>query len=154
MKLRIDSTIRAVGHLVKGRDILDIGNKGMAHPGTMAGELQRLAAGYVGIDEEENAELFDLGRVFEVITCFEVLEHLDNVGLCLERVKAHLSPKGVFICSVPNIKSPYHLVVAQTRWHVSCFDAKTLRQRLERHFKKVKVRRINFGRNLLAVCQR
>jgi len=153
MKLRITSTIKNIKPLIKGRCILDIGNKGIAHKGTMANELHKLAANYTGIDEEENAEKFNLNKKFEVVTCFEVLEHLENPGLALEQIKKHLMFCGDFICSVPNIKSPYHLIVPQTRWHLNCWDEKTFKQRLEKYFTFVEIKRINFGRTLLAKCR-
>jgi len=157
-KLRINATIREMINLIpEGASLLDIGNKGMAHKGTMANELKKIVeernGHYEGFDSEVNAEEFGIDKKYDVITCFEVLEHLNNPGLCLERVVLHLKEDGVFVMSVPNIKSLYHIIVPQTKYHLSCWDSKTLQQRLNKFFKIVTIKQINFRRTIFGVCR-
>ena len=42
-----------------------------------------------------------LGR-FDVISCYDVIEHVDNVPLCLERLVDYLNPGGVLGLKIPN----------------------------------------------------
>jgi predicted TPR repeat methyltransferase len=44
----------------------------------------------------------ELGRRYEVAMVSEVLEHLDNPGLCLQGVKSVLEPNGILVLSVPS----------------------------------------------------
>ena len=151
MSLRINSTIRNIKELIKDKNVLDIGATGMAQGNSMSKEIKKLAKTYTSIDKEENVERFDLKETFDVITMFEVLEHLENPGLALEQIKKHCS--GTFIMSVPNIKGVYSLIVPQTKYHLSCWDEKTLQQRLWKYFNIVIIKKINFGRTLLAICK-
>ena len=74
------------------------------------------------------------GPPFEVVTCFEVIEHLDNPGEFLESAKTILTPNGYLALSVPNRDShrlfkdmdhpPKHL----TRW-----DERSMRNFLENY---------------------
>jgi 2-polyprenyl-3-methyl-5-hydroxy-6-metoxy-1,4-benzoquinol methylase len=152
-QLRIKSTITEIKKKITGKSILDVGCSGMAHPSVMMKKLQKYSSSYVGIDKEIGAEKFQLGKKFEVITCLEVLEHLDNPSLCLDRVKNHLDDDGLFLLSVPNISSIYHFFLPQSDFHINCWDKKTLNQRLKLHFKFVKIKKINFKRTLLASCK-
>ena len=153
MKLRINSTIKEIEDIVRNTNILDIGCSGMAQGKSMMNRLIELSERYIGIDKKENAEEFELNKKFEVITCFEVLEHLDNVGLCLNRVKEHLMEDGVFICSVPNIFHMYYKFRKESETHISSFTKVILKQRLDKYFLDVKIKNINFGRTLLAICK-
>jgi len=50
-----------------------------------------------------NAEqLSSLDRVFQAVTSFETIEHLENPRVFLEEVHAVLEPNGLFVCSTPN----------------------------------------------------
>jgi len=151
MSLRINSTIRNIKDIIKHKDILDIGSAGMAQGDSMSKRIKQLTGTYTCIDKEEDVQKFNLNKVFDIVTCFEVLEHVDNPGLALEQIKKHCCH--TFIMSVPNIKSPYHLLVPQTQWHLHCWDAKTLKQRLFKYFSIVEIRKINYGRTLLAICK-
>lgn len=46
---------------------------------------------------------------FDVVTCLEVLEHVDSPINCLKEVKRVLKEEGTFIVSVPNVVSPYRV---------------------------------------------
>lgn len=79
---------------------------------------------YEGFGREINAETFELNKKYDVITCFEVLEHLHNVGLCSKQVVKYLKYSGIFLASVPNIKSMIHILLPQSDEHLSCWDKK------------------------------
>jgi len=58
----------------------------------------------ISLEEFSNAE-FEVGQ-FDVITMFEVLEHLANPAATLSLVKDLLRDKGFFVGSLPNIERP------------------------------------------------
>lgn len=45
----------------------------------------------------------DITEKFDCITCLDVLEHIENTGAFLEKVRTLLSDKGCFLLSIPNI---------------------------------------------------
>jgi len=55
---------------------------------------------YVG--DVEKLQDFALSRVFEVVVCGELLEHLSNPGLALGGLKRFCRPDTVVIITVPN----------------------------------------------------
>jgi 2-polyprenyl-3-methyl-5-hydroxy-6-metoxy-1,4-benzoquinol methylase len=62
-----------------------------------------------------DAASMDLGRRFDTIVAGEVIEHVDNVGLFLRSLAAHLKPDGVLAVTTPN---PFYC--AQT-WRILRF---------------------------------
>lgn len=63
-------------------------------------------------NQKTNQSVFDTDQIlkwaperFDVITMWHVLEHVPNVTLQLEQLKALLKPNGVLIIAVPNFKS-------------------------------------------------
>lgn len=48
---------------------------------------------------------FNLKESFDVILAEEVLEHLNNVGICMENIREHLKDNGVIIITTPNAQS-------------------------------------------------
>jgi 2-polyprenyl-3-methyl-5-hydroxy-6-metoxy-1,4-benzoquinol methylase len=60
-----------------------------------------------------NALISDLANnkayhsTFDIITMFEVFEHLDNPNETIENIKILLKPNGYFIGSLPNISRPF-----------------------------------------------
>lgn len=49
-----------------------------------------------------DVETMRLDRTFEVVTAGDLIEHLANPGLFLDRVRMHLAPQGVFVVTTPN----------------------------------------------------
>ena len=49
-----------------------------------------------------NVETMDLNDRYELIVAGDLIEHLNNFGLFLERVRSHLQPDGTFILTTPN----------------------------------------------------
>ena len=64
----------------------------------------RKCAGYSEIVQGnvEKLEELNLDCQFEVIVLGELLEHLSNVGMCLDKISTLLRPHGIVIISVPN----------------------------------------------------
>lgn len=60
----------------------------------------------------------DKVKKFDLITCFETLEHLKNPKYLLGLIKQHLKPGGVFYFSVPN-KIDYK---ENNKWHKQVFN--------------------------------
>lgn len=49
-----------------------------------------------------NVETMDLGDTFDVIVAGDLIEHLNNFGMFLERVSAHLADDGMAVITTPN----------------------------------------------------
>ena len=112
---------------VKGPCVLDVGCTGHIvepdSPYWLHGQLRKHFPNVVGIDISadnverlkklgyENvyvasAEQFTLNQKFNTIVAGELIEHLSNPGLFLERAKEHLAPGGRIVittCSVAKI---------------------------------------------------
>ena len=58
---------------------------------------------------------FKSRKKFDTVTAFQVLEHLHNPDIALQRVRAVLKPRGVFVASVPFLFQK-HAVDDFTRW--------------------------------------
>jgi len=74
---------------------------------------------------------------FDVITCFDVLEHVYNPRQVMTRIREWLKPGGVFYVLVPNIESAEYRIF-NTYWyglelprHLSHFSPKSLRKLAE-----------------------
>lgn len=86
-----------------------------------------------------DAQGFHLNETFDVVVAGDLIEHLSRPGAMLDSVHNHLHADGRFIASTPNAWCWYF--IAQTlRGHVHCneehtcwYDARTLRQLIERH---------------------
>lgn len=90
----------------------------------------------------QNAESFCLNQQFDVIFAGELIEHLSNPGLFLERCRNHLGSDGVLILTTPNAFSLHHLLGVLCRWtndpyanpeHTCLYSPRTLRSLLQRH---------------------
>lgn len=152
-----------------GKKILDIGCTGsfpMADfdpEKTVHAKLALSARSCVGIDIRReaimcmknagysvvfgDAEIFDYPeKDFDVINLCEVIEHLSNPGLCLERCNKHLKIGGELIISTPNPTAFYQLIcvlilnkgLQQHRGHVCLFTLDLISNILERYGFNVK----------------
>jgi 2-polyprenyl-3-methyl-5-hydroxy-6-metoxy-1,4-benzoquinol methylase len=95
-----------------------------------------------------------LGKEYDVIMAGELIEHLSNPGLFLERIKVHLKKTGVFIVTTPNAFSIRNVLrslllgwVPTNREHVSWYCIKTLSFLLKRHGFTIKERAYYFDQN-------
>lgn len=153
--------------LVEGKDVLEIGPAELV--GTVNrqkrerwihGRIAEAANRLVGIEISEeqaealraegydirvgDAQTFDVGEAFDVIVAGELIEHLSNPGLFLDRALSHLRPGGVLALTTPNrysaqsiravvrsgVHPPYRKPIAK---HVVYFDGDSLPALLERH---------------------
>ena len=61
-----------------------------------------------GTVEEWLAKFAEEGRKFEVITFFEIIEHVKDVQLCLRLIDNVLAPGGSVLVSTPDFESPLY----------------------------------------------
>ncbi len=89
-------------------------------------------------------------NIFDVIICYEAIEHIEDYEKCLTEVKRLLTPEGMFIVSTPDkgvysdepqFKNPFHV-------HEFYFDE--FRKLLEKHFRNLQFlgQRIYSGSNI------
>jgi len=74
--------------------------------------------------------------VFDVIVCFEAIEHIEHQELLLEEVKRLLTPEGLFIASTPN-KTLYRQSDKENRYHVRELSRREFKELIGRHFHNV-----------------
>lgn len=119
-KLVEHNKLSTSSHYLNGLRVLDIGCGG----GILCESLARLGAQVTGIDtslnaikvakehaskqnlkiDYQNCDLmkFKLESKFDVVTCMEVLEHVDNIDFLLDKTKKVLKPSGLFLGSTIN----------------------------------------------------
>jgi 2-polyprenyl-3-methyl-5-hydroxy-6-metoxy-1,4-benzoquinol methylase len=113
-KLRMHGIIKTIKKMVPpGSRILDWG----AGDGSLLRLLEANGFEGVGIDiysaESPHRKLINSsiqdapfqGEFFDAITCFHVLEHIDNPVLSLKTAMQFLKPGGILVFEVPNIES-------------------------------------------------
>jgi 2-polyprenyl-3-methyl-5-hydroxy-6-metoxy-1,4-benzoquinol methylase len=110
---RFVAAARAAGYAAQGLEPSARGTHAAAAAGI---ELQRATVAAAELPE----------GAFEAVTLWHVLEHLDEPGAALERVRGWLSPGGALLVAVPNLDSVqarlggerwYHLDVPRHRVH-------------------------------------
>jgi 2-polyprenyl-3-methyl-5-hydroxy-6-metoxy-1,4-benzoquinol methylase len=107
-----------------------------------------------------NPDLFD-EMDFDVITSFEVIEHINNPNEELNNIQKLLRTGGLFYCTTPNFNSllRYHLkadynVICYPE-HLSYYTKKTLVIAAKRHkFKKIKFLSTGFSITRLKVSKK
>lgn len=118
--LRLRLAVEAAGGTLGGKRLLDIGCGGgiFAEAGAQAGARVvgcDLAEGAIaaakkhaaqsGVDVEYRCQSSDTlqdSGVYDVVTCFEMLEHTDNPGVVVAAAAAALTPGGVAVFSTIN----------------------------------------------------
>lgn len=137
--------------LVKGKRVLDMAS-GEGYGSNMLAES---AAAVVGVDMDETtvrhastkysrpnlqfisgqitATPLPDGHSFDVIVCFEAIEHIEEHEKLLAEVKRLLKFDGLFLVSTPN-KVAYH---EDNPYHVKELYLEEFQQLLSRHFKNV-----------------
>ncbi len=88
----------------------------------------------------DNAQNFDRGRVFDVITAGDVIEHLENLDGFIESCKRHMHADSRLLISTPNpwywrnvIKAALYGDVSNNPEHTCWLCSRTLRQLVNRH---------------------
>src|SRR5262245_4159472 len=140
--------------LVQGKLVLDLASG----EGYGSNLLAETAASVLGIDIDENAvhhakskygsgilefltgnitEVPVQDRSFDVIVCFEAIEHVEQQEKLLKEVKRLLKPDGVFIVSTPN-KSAYNQESEEENpFHVKELEFEDFKSLLARHFQNI-----------------
>ena len=87
-----------------------------------------------------NVETMSLGRQFDVIVASDLIEHLANPGMFLERAREHLRDEGLLCVVTPNahslnttVKALLGARTAVNPEHTCWYDPTTLLQLLGRH---------------------
>ncbi len=87
-----------------------------------------------------DAQNYDLGEKFDVITAGDIIEHLENLSDFLECAKRHLKDDGVLVIATPHpwhwrsvVKGLFSLDTSPNPEHTCWFCIATLRQLLARH---------------------
>ena len=71
---------------------------------------------------------------YDVITAWQLLEHVNNLDMVIGRVSRLLKPGGVFLGSVPEDKT------GDCEVHLNYFNEEELKQWLLRYFAQVEIR--------------
>ena len=146
---------------VTGKSVLDLGCvrhsiEETEKPGWLHGEISKVAQRVVGVDYLEqpvlqlkqkgyevtcaDVEVMQLNERFDTIVAGDLIEHLNNLGKFIERVKAHLNPDGVFALTTPNPVNPLRFFSVLLRGeaganseHTCWFTEQVIRQLFERY---------------------
>lgn len=134
------------GQLVAGQTVLDVGC-GVGYGAQKLGQLGAASVTAFDISPEAvahaaryyshpavrfelgNAENFTLGVKFDIVTCFEMIEHVEHPDRVLKCIKQHLKPDGILIASTPRF-----LGEKRTHFHVREFDLEDYAALVERFF--------------------
>jgi 2-polyprenyl-3-methyl-5-hydroxy-6-metoxy-1,4-benzoquinol methylase len=140
--------------LAHGKTVLDVA----CGEGYGIEALAQVAASVTGVDKDEptivearrryrqpnvsfiQADLFALaqklsGQTFDVVCCFQTIEHVVDHDAFIEVLKAVTTPGGKIIVSTPNKR----MFPTFNPYHVHEVDAAELRSRFERHFAEVQL---------------
>jgi SAM-dependent methyltransferase len=118
------------GQLVAGKTVLDVGC-GVGYGAQKLGLLGAASVTAFDISPEAvahaaqfyahpavrfevaDAEKFSLDAKFDVVTCFEMIEHVQHPDRVLRCIRRHLKPDGFVIASTPRFlgekRTPYHV---------------------------------------------
>jgi len=158
----VDSKFGRILELVEGKEVLDCGCIGdvadTADEARQASheQIAKRAKYCLGIDiwkdEVEkrkamgynmvagNVETMSLGRQFDIVVASDIIEHLANPGMFLDRAREHLRDRGLLCLVTPNAhslnvaaKALLGVKVAVNPEHTCWYDPTTLKQLLVRH---------------------
>ncbi len=146
---------------VRARKVLDLGCvrhslEESEKPGWLHGVICAEAKSVLGVDYLEdavarlrergfnvvsaNVETMNIGDCFEVIVAGDLIEHLNNFGSFLDRVRAHLTDDGIALVTTPNPVNPLRFFSVLLRGeaganteHTCWFTEEVLRQLVARH---------------------
>jgi SAM-dependent methyltransferase len=137
MRTRAEQILR----FVKGPLVLDVGCAGHVlepdSPHWLHGAICKQFPGTYGLDSNAdlikeleslgfrnlqwaNAESFCLQRRFDTVVAGELVEHVSNPGLFLERAKEHLTPLGRVIITTPYPFSLLYFLYAYVKFPRTC----------------------------------
>lgn len=80
---------------------------------------------------------------FDLVTSFQVIEHVDDVPAYLREIKRVLTPSGRFIVVTPDRSARlFPFQKPWNAWHLKEYDARGLRLALEREFNNVSIEKM------------
>ena len=142
--------------LVAGKDVLDVAC-GTGYGMHLMSYLAKTVSGYdISLDALEEATKFkyecpicleqrdleeplllgnDKTDKFDVITCFETVEHLVNPRPLFNKIRESLRPDGVLLFSIPNCRD----LVDINEWHKAAYNLETITSIIKEHFPKSEV---------------
>lgn len=87
----------------------------------------------------------DLPMQFDLITAWDVLEHLDpdTINLAMQMVTKHLTSGGLFLASI----ALFPASVGEINYHKSVFDENVWNSKLEPHFQKIEYPFLTWNRD-------
>ncbi len=146
---------------VIGKSVLDLGCvrhtvEETGKPDWLHGEIRKVAQRVVGVDYLQqpvlqlrqegyevvcaDVEVMDIQERFDAVVAGDLIEHLNNSGKFIERVKEHLNPEGVFLLTTPNPVNPLRFIsvllrgqVGANSEHTCWFTEQVLRQLFDRY---------------------
>jgi SAM-dependent methyltransferase len=144
---------RWIAQRVHGRRVVDLA----CGEGYGSAELGRTAASVVGVDA--NPDAFEHARAkytsgavrfernmielwqgdVDCVVFLQTIEHVQDAGAVLERIKALIGPEGVAYVSTPNVLTlaPQGAERSGNPWHVHEYRPQEYRDLCERHFGRV-----------------
>ncbi|WP_028061730.1 class I SAM-dependent methyltransferase [Candidatus Solirubrobacter pratensis] len=157
---------RWIAQRVHGRRVVDLA----CGEGYGSAELGRTAASVVGVDA--NPDAFEHARAkytsgavrfernmielwqgdVDCVVFLQTLEHVQDAGAVLERIKALIGPEGVAYVSTPNVLTlaPEGAERSGNPWHVHEYRPQEYRDLCERHFGRVDLLGLFHARKLRA----
>lgn len=111
--------------------------------GAFARSNLALAVGDVSRDELVEELQREAPEPFDVVVCFEVLEHVPEPALVLARIKRLLHPSGLLFVSTPNIARPQAAVERDNPFHLVEYSEEELSGVLRDKFASIRLFRQN-----------
>jgi 2-polyprenyl-3-methyl-5-hydroxy-6-metoxy-1,4-benzoquinol methylase len=94
-----------------------------------------------------NFEDFEPPVLFDIIMCYQTIEHIANPGLFIEKFKTMLKPGGMCIITVPNKE------LDRCTDHLQFWDVCEFESFLLQYFKSVFAVAFDGNQNILAICK-
>lgn len=167
VKNRIDNLIDM--GILNNKTVLELGCVGMGKDDEIGGvnwihgKAAKVAKKIIGLDMNkegikkikklgydvryQNVEKkFDLKEKFDVVLAEEILEHLNNVGECMDNIKRHLKKEGLLVITTPHAQSisfflqkliKNKITGVSITDHTHWYDETVLKTMLKRHGFKI-----------------
>ena len=155
------------GGYCAGKKVLDIGTG----EGYGAHYLSKISREVIGLDYDAQAVSFakekykaenlqfcqlniknlkSIGKLFEVVCCFQVIEHIEDADNFLEQIREILTDSGVFICSTPNkLDASPNSDTPLNKFHVLEYEPEEFTGLLGKYFGKVDIYGLKRGKRLI-----
>jgi len=99
---RILKIISLIPELIQDKDVLDVG----CGTKVLTTCMRVYAKSVVGIDIDDDLYVWDDGHKYEVVCCFDVLEHVPDVPKAIERLKLFCKDGGLILVNQPENQHP------------------------------------------------